>query len=145
MRIRGQYIMTLDYVTTGIVSDWADHIEIKDEDLIQRQLQVFFCCMASLCPVIFKKFPSIRLYSEQRDHTQTDRCILRRISDPGWRGFICFFFITRFLKFFGPSPSVANRLPSWREWTNQRQSLMNIHESEIQTFERVCLGPQHHT
>lgn len=29
-----QYIMTPDYVTTGIVSDWADHIEIKDEDLI---------------------------------------------------------------------------------------------------------------
>ncbi|GLD72307.1 homeobox protein Dlx1a [Lates japonicus] len=40
-------------------------------------------------------------------------------------------------RFFGPSLSVANRLPSWREWTNQRQSLMNIHESEIQTFERV--------
>lgn len=34
--------MTPDYVTTGIVSDRADHIEIKDEDLIQKQLQVFF-------------------------------------------------------------------------------------------------------
>ncbi|KAK5920804.1 hypothetical protein CgunFtcFv8_024571 [Champsocephalus gunnari] len=38
-----RYIMTPDYVTTGIVSDWADHREIKDEGLIQRQLQVFFC------------------------------------------------------------------------------------------------------
>lgn len=27
-----------------------------------------------------------------------------------------------FIRFFGPSPSVTNRLPSWREWTNQRQS-----------------------
>lgn len=35
--------MTPDYVTTGIVSDWADHIEINDEDLILRQLQVFLC------------------------------------------------------------------------------------------------------
>ncbi len=34
--------MTPDYVTTGIVPDRADHIEIKDEDLIQKQLQVFF-------------------------------------------------------------------------------------------------------
>lgn len=49
-----QYIMTPDYVTTGIVSDWPDHIEIKDEDLIQRQLQVFFWCMVSLGPAILK-------------------------------------------------------------------------------------------
>lgn len=39
-----QHIMTPDYVTTGIVSDWADCIEIKDEDLIQRQLQVSLRC-----------------------------------------------------------------------------------------------------
>uniref|UniRef100_A0A8D3AU82 Distal-less homeobox 1 n=1 Tax=Scophthalmus maximus TaxID=52904 RepID=A0A8D3AU82_SCOMX len=58
------------------------------------------------------------------------------------RGFVRFL---DFISFFGPSPSVANRLPSWKEWTNQRPSSMNIHESEIQTFERVCLGPQHHT
>lgn len=58
------------------------------------------------------------------------------------RGFVRFL---DFMSFFGPSPSVANRLPSWKEWTNQRPSSMNIHESEIQTFERVCLGPQHHT
>lgn len=43
--------MTPDYVTTGIVSHWADHIEIKDEDLIPRQLQVFLRFM--LDPQIF--------------------------------------------------------------------------------------------
>lgn len=44
----------------------------------------------------------------------------------------CFFFVVfpRFYHFpFGPSLGVANRLPSWREWTNQRASSMNIHES----------------
>lgn len=30
-----QHIMTPDYVTTGIVSNWGDHREIKDEDQIQ--------------------------------------------------------------------------------------------------------------
>ncbi|GLD67529.1 homeobox protein Dlx1a isoform X3 [Lates japonicus] len=62
----GKYIMTPDYVTTAIVSD---HIEIKDEDLIQRRLRVFFCSVVSLGPDIFKNFPSISLSGEQCGHT----------------------------------------------------------------------------
>lgn len=46
--------MTPDYVTTGIVSNWADHIEIKDEDLILRQLRACLCCMVG--PEIFKVY-----------------------------------------------------------------------------------------
>lgn len=38
--------MTPDYVTTGIVSDWGDRIEIKDEDQIQGLLQVVFVGMS---------------------------------------------------------------------------------------------------
>lgn len=30
--------MTPDYVTTGFVSDCSEHEEIKDEDVIQRQV-----------------------------------------------------------------------------------------------------------
>lgn len=52
--------MTPDYVTTGIVSDWADHIEIKDEDLILRQLQVFLCLMVD--PEIFKMYGYMIVY-----------------------------------------------------------------------------------
>lgn len=50
-----------------------------------------------------------------------------------------------FISVLGHSLRVTNRLPPWREWTNQRAFSMNIHESEIQTFERVCVGPQHHS
>ncbi|TNN58986.1 Homeobox protein Dlx1a [Liparis tanakae] len=48
-------IMSPDYVTTGIVSD---HRDIKDGDLIQRQLQVLFCHvpLGKLFPTVFKTF-----------------------------------------------------------------------------------------
>ncbi|KAL0963837.1 hypothetical protein UPYG_G00314240 [Umbra pygmaea] len=46
---------------------------------------------------------------------------------------------------FNQKDLIANRHHSWIERTNQRPSLMNIHESLIQTFERVCLDPLHHT
>ncbi|KAF7668754.1 hypothetical protein LDENG_00284040 [Lucifuga dentata] len=68
----------------------------------------------------------------------SNKFILPRLSVPGWRGCITFSPSHDSVKFFGPSLNIANRLPSWREWTNQRPPLMNIHESEIQTFERVC-------
>lgn len=52
--------MTPDYVTTGIVSDWADHVEIKYEDLILRQLRVFFCFVVD--PKIFKMYGCTIVY-----------------------------------------------------------------------------------
>ncbi|GLD72308.1 homeobox protein Dlx1a isoform X3 [Lates japonicus] len=115
----GKYIMTPDYVTTAIVSD---HIEIKDEDLIQRRLRVFFCSVVSLGPDIFKVemgglrmeqlgcVPALHRHQKKSCSLQMNpnnmkscwilssssftKCNPWRLFDPGWRGFICSFSIT---------------------------------------------------
>lgn len=43
--------------------------------------------------------------------------------------------VLEFPRSFGSNPRITNRSLFWYEWTNQRPSLMNIHESPIQTFE----------
>ncbi|KAL6484699.1 hypothetical protein MHYP_G00067440 [Metynnis hypsauchen] len=69
------------------------------------------------------------------------RCCEKCIAQLGLR----FVLFLELIVFLGPYPGIANPHRPRSERTNQRPPPINIHDSPIQTFERVCVDPLHHT
>ncbi|MBN3300248.1 MAP12 aminopeptidase, partial [Amia calva] len=69
-----KHIMKPDYVTTGIVPDWGDYIEIKDEDQIQGLRQA--CQLARRILLLAGKSLKVGMTTEEIDfivHQETIR------------------------------------------------------------------------
>ncbi|RXM99364.1 Methionine aminopeptidase 1D, mitochondrial [Acipenser ruthenus] len=69
-----EHIMKPDYVTTGIVPDWGDYIEIKDEDQIQELRQA--CQLARRILLLAGKSLKVGMTTEEIDfivHEETIR------------------------------------------------------------------------
>ncbi|KAK6485075.1 methionine aminopeptidase 1D [Huso huso] len=69
-----EHIMKPDYVTTGIVPDWGDYIEIKDEDQIQGLRQA--CQLARRILLLAGKSLKVGMTTEEIDfivHEETIR------------------------------------------------------------------------
>ncbi|XP_066543810.1 methionine aminopeptidase 1D, mitochondrial isoform X2 [Amia ocellicauda] len=64
-----QHIMKPDYVTTGIVPDWGDYIEIKDEDQIQGLRQA--CQLARRILLLAGKSLKVYLNGYHGDTSET--------------------------------------------------------------------------
>ncbi|MGH0133893.1 UNVERIFIED_CONTAM: hypothetical protein FKN15_043864 [Acipenser sinensis] len=64
-----KHIMKPDYVTTGIVPDWGDYIEIKDEDQIQGLRQA--CQLARRILLLAGKSLKVYLNGYHGDTSET--------------------------------------------------------------------------
>ncbi|KAK1166132.1 methionine aminopeptidase 1D, mitochondrial isoform X2 [Acipenser oxyrinchus oxyrinchus] len=82
-----EHIMKPDYVTTGIVPDWGDYIEIKDEDQIQGLRQA--CQLAHRILLLAGKSLKVGMTTEEIDFIVHEETIRQNayLSPLGYGGF----------------------------------------------------------